>query len=32
LQIQVLDDSTDDTREITAGCAAELRERVSMWS
>src|SRR5437667_124408 len=27
LQIQVLDDSTDDTREITADCAAELRER-----
>src|SRR4051812_312400 len=27
LQIQVLDDSTDDTREITANCAAELRER-----
>src|SRR3989454_1763405 len=27
LQIQVLDDSTDDTREITAECAAELRER-----
>src|SRR5438094_8783383 len=26
LQIQVLDDSTDDTREITADCAAELRE------
>src|SRR5438874_10878814 len=27
LQIQVLDDSTDDTRDITANCAAELRER-----
>jgi cellulose synthase/poly-beta-1,6-N-acetylglucosamine synthase-like glycosyltransferase len=27
LQIQVLDDSTDDTREITARCAAELRGR-----
>jgi len=27
LQIQVLDDSTDDTREITADCATELRER-----
>src|SRR5580704_15753999 len=27
LQIQVLDDSTDDTREITAVCAEELRER-----
>ena len=27
LQIQVLDDSTDDTREITANCAAELRGR-----
>src|SRR5438477_1146063 len=27
LQIQVLDDSTDDTREIPADCAAELRER-----
>src|SRR5437868_8641098 len=27
LQIQVLDDSTDDTREIIADCAAELRER-----
>src|SRR5438445_1895132 len=27
LQIQVLDDSTDDTREITAECAGELRER-----
>src|SRR5438034_1951724 len=27
LQIQVLDDSTDETREITADCAAELRER-----
>src|SRR3954469_20927800 len=27
LQIQVLDDSTDDTREITANCAAELRQR-----
>src|SRR5213595_1353167 len=25
LQIQVLDDSTDDTREITAACAAKLR-------
>src|SRR5436190_20869872 len=28
LQIQVLDDSTDDTREITASCAEKLRERV----
>src|SRR2546425_5419315 len=27
LQIQVLDDSTDDTREITASCAEELRQR-----
>ena len=27
LQIQVLDDSTDDTRDVTADCAAELRER-----
>src|SRR5207237_9856363 len=27
LQIQVLDDSTDDTREITADCEAELRAR-----
>ena len=27
LQIQVLNDSTDDTREIIADCAAELRER-----
>src|SRR5437016_12050169 len=27
LQIQVLDDSTDDTRKITADCAAELRKR-----
>src|SRR6202047_1452395 len=27
LQIQVLDDSTDDTREITAACTAELRQR-----
>src|SRR5437660_9739886 len=27
LQIQVLDDSTDDTREIIADCAAELRGR-----
>src|SRR6201982_143999 len=27
LQIQVLDDSTDDTRKVTADCAAELRER-----
>jgi cellulose synthase/poly-beta-1,6-N-acetylglucosamine synthase-like glycosyltransferase len=27
LQIQVLDDSTDDTRQVTADCAAELRER-----
>src|SRR5438477_9341414 len=27
LQIQVLDDSTDDTRDITASCAAELRQR-----
>src|SRR5947199_6967039 len=25
LQIQVLDDSTDDTREITSSCAEELR-------
>ncbi len=27
LQVQVLDDSTDDTREVTEACAAELRER-----
>src|SRR2546430_5671905 len=27
LQIQVLDDSTDETREITASCADELRQR-----
>src|SRR5437868_13539204 len=27
LQIQVLDDSTDDTRETTADCAAESRQR-----
>jgi cellulose synthase/poly-beta-1,6-N-acetylglucosamine synthase-like glycosyltransferase len=27
LQIQILDDSTDDTREVTAACAAELRQR-----
>jgi cellulose synthase/poly-beta-1,6-N-acetylglucosamine synthase-like glycosyltransferase len=27
LQIQVLDDSTDDTREVTAACAEELRQR-----
>src|SRR5881392_2231721 len=27
LEIQVLDDSTDDTREITSSCAAELRQR-----
>ena len=27
LQIQVLDDSTDDTREITSACAEELRQR-----
>src|ERR1700730_16535983 len=27
LQIQVLDDSTDDTREVTAACTAELRHR-----
>ena len=27
LQIQVLDDSTDDTREITSTCAEELRSR-----
>jgi len=27
LQIQVLDDSTDDTREITASCAEELSRR-----
>jgi len=27
LQIQVLDDSTDETREITAVCAAKLRQR-----
>src|SRR3982750_3661781 len=27
LQIQVLDDSTDDTREVTANCAEELRRR-----
>src|SRR5437762_13253909 len=27
LQIQVLDDSTDDTRDVTASCAEELRQR-----
>lgn len=27
LQIQVLDDSTDDTRQVTADCAGELRRR-----
>src|SRR5947209_18117147 len=27
LQIQVLDDSTDDTRDITSSCADELRRR-----
>src|SRR5256886_12507871 len=27
LQIQVLDDSTDETREITASCANELQQR-----
>src|SRR5882757_3392624 len=27
LQIQVLDDSTDETREITTACAEELRQR-----
>src|SRR3954468_6415543 len=27
LQIQVLDDSTDNTREVTAACAEELRGR-----
>src|SRR3982751_6720075 len=27
LQIQVLDDSTDDTRDITCSCAAKLRQR-----
>ena len=27
LEIQVLDDSTDDTRQITSTCAAELRHR-----
>src|SRR5258708_15821909 len=27
LQIQVLDDSTDDTREVTASCVEELRQR-----
>src|SRR5256714_2476485 len=27
LQIQVLDDSTDDTRDVTASCAKELRQR-----
>src|SRR5437660_2238327 len=27
LQIQVLDDSTDDTRHMTASCARELRQR-----
>src|SRR5436309_1224298 len=27
LQIQVLDDSTDETRDITASCAEELRQR-----
>src|SRR5256712_11602474 len=27
LEIQVLDDSTDETRQITASCAEELRQR-----
>ena len=27
LQIQVLDDSTDDTRELTASCVSELQSR-----
>src|SRR5256886_10994690 len=27
LQIQVLDDSTDDTREVTASCVESLRQR-----
>ena len=27
LQIQVLDDSTDDTRELTARCVSELQGR-----
>src|SRR2546429_4957127 len=27
LQIQVLDDSTDETRELTASCAEELQQR-----
>src|SRR5205085_3166885 len=27
LQIQVLDDSTDDTRDLTAACTSELRTR-----
>src|SRR5438132_4655597 len=27
LQIQVLDDSTDDTRQLTASCVAELQSR-----
>ena len=27
LEIQVLDDSTDDTREVTASCAEQLRQR-----
>ena len=27
LQIQVLDDSTDETREMTASCVEELRQR-----
>src|SRR4029077_4103207 len=27
LQIQVLDDSTDDTRDATAACAGQLRQR-----
>src|ERR1700719_5113870 len=27
LQLQVLDDSTDDTRQLTASCVAELQSR-----
>ena len=30
LQIQVLDDSTDETRELTTSCVRSLRSRVSM--
>jgi cellulose synthase/poly-beta-1,6-N-acetylglucosamine synthase-like glycosyltransferase len=32
LQIQVLDDSTDETREIAASCVRRLGERGLMWT